>query len=273
MKSLLMTILLTLLLPFSSQANDTIRILCVGNSFSTNAVESHLVDLGMEKGVVFMIANMYYPGCSLEQHVKALQTNEHRYQYRYVSYAERYVREDASLHEALTADRWDIVTLQQASPYSGLWNSFQPYVGVLLDTIAKYQPQAKIYWHQTWAYDSDTQFRSFAVTYNSDQAYMFTQILACTQKVLQTYHFDGLIPCGKAVQYARHSILSPRMCGSDGVHIEPVYGRYTLACTWFEAITGISVFGLQYMPSGMTEWQRLAAQLSAHAAINMMNDE
>lgn len=265
----LLGLILSLILPFTPQGGDTIRVLCVGNSFSTNAVESNLVDIGMENGVVFRIANMYISGCSLEQHVRNLQGNEHRYQYRYVSNDERYVRDNVSLREALQTDHWDVVTLQQASPYSGLWNSYEPYVGMLMDTVAAYLPEAKIYWHQTWAYDSDTPYRPFAVTYNGDQGYMYSQICDCTNRLLRTYHFAGLIPCGRAVQCARQSILSSHMCGSDGVHIEPLYGRYTLACTWFEALTGISVFGSHYTPEGMTDWQRMAAQLSAHAAINM----
>ena len=47
-------------------ANDTIRILCIGNSFSWDAVEQELAPLCEAGKQPIIIGNLYYGGCSLE---------------------------------------------------------------------------------------------------------------------------------------------------------------------------------------------------------------
>ena len=53
----------------------------------------------------------------------------------------------------------------------------------------------------------------------------------------------------------------------DGYHLDYVLGRYIAACTWLEALTGISPVGLSYRPDGLTAGQAALAQKAAHAAI------
>ena len=49
-------------------SNDTIRILCIGNSFSWDAVEQELAPLCEAGDQPIIIGDLYYGGCSLEQH-------------------------------------------------------------------------------------------------------------------------------------------------------------------------------------------------------------
>ena len=49
-------------------ACDTIRVLCIGNSFSWDAVEQELYPLAKAQGTELVIGNLYYGGCSLQQH-------------------------------------------------------------------------------------------------------------------------------------------------------------------------------------------------------------
>ena len=51
-------------------AQDVVKILAVGNSFSTDAAESYVDDLAIADGLQLIIANMYIGGCSLERHWK-----------------------------------------------------------------------------------------------------------------------------------------------------------------------------------------------------------
>jgi hypothetical protein len=44
-------------------------------------------------------------------------------------------------------------------------------------------------------------------------------------------------------------------------------GRYTAACTWYEAIFKKNVVGNSYAPSGLPEDQKEVAQMSAHQAV------
>lgn len=53
---------------------DTLRVLAIGNSFSQDAVEQYLHELGKSEGYIMIIGNMYIGGCSLERHVKIYAT-------------------------------------------------------------------------------------------------------------------------------------------------------------------------------------------------------
>ena len=76
----------------------------------------------------------------------------------------------------------------------------------------------------------------------------------------------NFIPSGTAVQNARATVFKDKMT-RDGYHLHMPYGRYTVACTWYEKILRRSVVGNTYIPDGMTAEQVLAAQKAAHAAV------
>ena len=45
------------------------------------------------------------------------------------------------------------------------------------------------------------------------------------------------------------------------------YGRYLVACTWFETLTGFTSVGLKYKPAAMTKKERRITQRAAHKAV------
>ena len=53
----------------------------------------------------------------------------------------------------------------------------------------------------------------------------------------------------------------------DGYHLNYLYGRYTAACTWFQAIFKRNVVGNSYAPEGVTAEQKAIAQKAASAAV------
>ncbi|MCX6906918.1 MAG: DUF4886 domain-containing protein [Verrucomicrobia bacterium] len=60
-----------------------------------------------------------------------------------------------SLKQELTANRWDFVTIQQASIKSHDIATYRPFAAQLHGYIRKHAPQAKVLVHQTWAYRCD----------------------------------------------------------------------------------------------------------------------
>ena len=52
----------------------------------------------------------------------------------------------------------------------------------------------------------------------------------------------------------------------DGYHLEVNYGRFTAACTWFEALTGKDATANPYKPSTVSDSQARVAKAAAHAA-------
>ena len=251
-----------------------IRVLCIGNSFSWDAVEQELVPLCREKGVEVEIHNLYYGGCSLQQHAEFMLRDTAAYSHRVCTNSQsRIVKDTISLKQALRDGEYDFISLQQASHDSGIRSSYEPWLDILIDTVTAYQPKAQLCWMQTWAYSKDAKHPAYP-RYQSDQQVMWDSIQACMQYVQQIFnaHFSTLnsqltiVPCGTAIQLARQTKLGDTLC-RDGYHLNYSYGRYTAACVWYEILTGKDVRKNRYMNPQMTLKQRRLAQKSAHQAV------
>ena len=237
-----------------------IRVLCIGNSFSWDAVEQELVPLCAQKGVEVEIHNLYYGGCSLQQHAEFLLKDTAAYSHRVCTNAEpRTIKDTVTLRQALQDGEYDYISLQQASHDSGIHSSYEPWLSLLIDTVQAYQPDAQLCWMQTWAYSQDAKHPAYP-RYHSDQQVMWDSIVACTPANLT------LIPCGSAIQKARQTKLGDTLC-RDGYHLNYVYGRYTAACVWYEILTGNDVRRNRYKNTEMTLRQRRLTQKSAHKAV------
>ncbi len=220
-----------------SAAGDTLRILCIGNSFSIDAVEQELIPLAEAHNVPLRVGNLYIPGCSLEQHANNAIAEANAYSYRELYAYVRNVYDSVSLQSALVRDQWDIITFQQASHYSGIWETYEPFLQILIDTVKSYRPDARLAWYQTWAYAADATHPGFA-NYGNNQQLMYERIEQCTDSVIAHYSFDYLIPVGMAIQKARQGRLGDTLC-RDGFHLNFQYGRYLAACVWLETLTGV----------------------------------
>lgn len=247
----MMNYLLTILL--------VIRVLCIGNSFSWDAVEQELVPLCKEAGVEVEVHNLYYGGCSLEQHVAFLLKDSAAYGHRVCTNAmPRLVKDTISLRKALRDGKYDYISLQQASHDSGIRATYEPWLTMLIDTVRAYQPQAQVCWMQTWAYSQDATHFAYE-RYHNNQQEMYDSIMACLPSQLP------IIPCGTAVQNARRTKLGDTLC-RDGYHLNYIYGRYTAACVWYEILTGKDVRRNAYRHPQMTRAQQQLTQGAAHDA-------
>ena len=241
-----------------------IRVLCIGNSFSWDAVEQELVPLCDAKGVQVEVHNLYYGGCSLQQHAEFLAKDTAAYSHRVCTNAEGRVEKDTiSLRQALRDGKYDVISLQQASHDSGIRSSYEPWLTTLIDTVRAYQPEAQLYWMQTWAYSKDAKHPAYP-RYHNDQQEMWDSIQVCIKSQI-TNHKLQIIPCGSAIQNARHTKLGDTLC-RDGYHLNYAYGRYTAACVWYEVLTGKDVRKNRYKNPQMTSCQKRLTQRAAHQA-------
>lgn len=248
------------------------KVLCIGNSFSVDAVENNLVQLAAERGIDLTVGNLYIGGCSLERHAMNMRGDSAVYSYRLMKQDKaqqmftREVTDSVSILWALASDEWDVVTMQQASHYSGQWFTYEPWLNELIDSVRLHiQDKTKIYWYMTWAYQQDAKHPAFVPNYNGSQAYMYDEILGCNRQVLANHPFDGFIPGGIAVQQARATKLGDTFC-RDGYHLSYTCGRYLMACLWLEVLTGQSAIGCTFMPEGMNAEERRIVQQVAHRA-------
>lgn len=224
-----------------------IRILSIGNSFSTDATR-YLWEIASAMGCEVETVNLYIGGCSLYTHVKHLRSGARAYSY------ERngcHMAEEASIPETLKAGPWDFVTLQQASHYSGLPQTYHPFLEELADYIKAVAPGAKILMHQTWSYDPESTHDGFP-TYNMDSAFMYQAVKAAYAEAAASIGCD-LIPVGDAVEAARKDPMFTPGSGKypmnrDGFHLSVPYGRYLAALVWCEKLLKLDVREDTYIP-------------------------
>lgn len=247
------------------QQKDTLRILAIGNSFSQDAAEQYLWELFDAAGIPVIIGNMYIGGCTLERHFNNTVTDKADYAYRKVVGEVRTSTPKVPLSHGLADEPWDYVSFQQASGVSGEYDTYEPYLEALIAYVRRRVPASAVFmWHQTWAYAASSTHKEFP-RYGSDQIRMYQAIIGASRKAVSSHGIKILIPSGTAIQNARTSTLGDSL-NRDGFHLEKTYGRYTAACAWFEAISGISVVGNHYHPESISDEIAAMCQTAAHNA-------
>lgn len=263
-------LLLVLCLGFASAKTpaDTVRILAIGNSFSQDAVEQYFFELAQDAGIPVIVGNAYIGGCSIERHVLNSRSGATDYAYRKVGKdgsGERKEYPGRTLAEIIADEPWDYVSLQQASPFSGIYDSYAQWFPELYGYVKARVPEdTQFMLHQTWAYAADSDHSGFR-NYGNDQMTMYRAIVDANEKAAELVGIGIIIPSGTAIQNARTSFIGDNM-DRDGYHLDLLWGRYTAACTWFEKIFG-HVSGNGYAPEGMTGDYVRVARLSAMKAV------
>ncbi len=244
-----------------------VRILAIGNSFSQDAVEQYLHELADAEGIPTIIGNVSISGCSLERHVRNSLTNDSVYNYQKIGLDGKKVgTKKFTLEMALADEQWDYVSLQQASPFSGIYETYEASLPELVKYVkARLPKRTQLMLHQTWAYAANSTHSGFK-NYNCDQLTMYRSIVDAVKKASKLTKIRLIIPAGTAIQNARTSFIGDNMT-RDGYHLDLKIGRYTVACTWFEKIFKRNVAGNPYYPEGMSSDQREVAQNAAHAAV------
>lgn len=245
----------------------TVRILAIGNSFSQDAVEQYLHELAEAEGISTIIGNMFIGGCSLERHVKNARDNAPAYAYRKIGTdGKKREKGKMSLEAVLADEDWDYVSLQQASPFSGMYETYEASLPELIEYVkARLPKKTKLMLHQTWAYASTSKHSGFK-NYNCNQLTMYQAIADAVKKAAKANKIKIVIPSGTAIQNARTSFIGDHL-NRDGYHLDVKIGRYTAACTWFERIFKHNVVGNPYTPEGLDEARKAVAQKAAHAAV------
>lgn len=245
----------------------TVRILAIGNSFSQDAVEQYLHELVEAEGISTIIGNMFIGGCSLERHVKNARDNAPAYAYRKIGTdGKKREKGKMSLETVLADEDWDYVSLQQASPFSGMYETYEASLPELIEYVkARLPKKTKLMLHQTWAYASTSRHSGFK-NYNCNQLTMYQAIADAVKKAAKANKIKIVIPSGTAIQNARTSFIGDHL-NRDGYHLDVKIGRYTAACTWFERIFKHNVVGNPYTPEGLDEARKAVAQKAAHAAV------
>ncbi len=248
-----------------------ISILFIGNSFSDDT-EAYMIDILLNLGYTNIdIGNLYIGGCSIDLHYENITGGGGAYDFRMRSHNGRKYTEYApvtvggtkkSLDFAIAYKDWDIISVQQASGYSGNADSYAN-LDALVEEVKKQvtNPDVEFVFNMTWAYQADSTHAQFP-DYNSDQMTMYNAIVGAVQsKVTYT-----VVPNGTAIQNARTSFIGDTLT-RDGYHLNLQIGRYIAGLTFVAKVTGADITDFAYAPNGVTKAQLAVAIESIQNAL------
>ncbi len=259
---------------FSLGAKE-IKILTIGNSFADSVVQPLTQIVQSVPGCSLKIDRANIGGCSLERHWKeyeqSLKDPAHK----------PYSGKKANLVDMLTKEKWDVVTIQQASPESWKPESYQPYAENLIQLIRKHAPQAEIVIQQTWSYRSDS---PRLTGWKIDQKEMYNRLTKNYTDLAAKYNFR-IIPAGLAVQLSREGEKKPfqplspeklkelkppalpdssgdvvgqsrwskdKKSGEQKLNTDTTHmnrrGAYMQGCVWFAMLFGKKTSDIRYVP-------------------------
>lgn len=222
------------------------KILSIGNSFSIDA-QTYVRDIALAGNEEMILGNLYIGGCSLERHMQNVLSGEAAYEY----YFNNEYQGVSTIDTALNDDDWDFITLQQASHFSGIWETYEPYLEQLAEYVRGRVPRAEIVIHETWAYEFDSAHGAFP-NYRRDRFYMHEQLKSAYKKAAELIG-ARVIPVGDAVSAARENpAFDPEKGGArltrDGFHLSMTMGRFLAGAVWYEFFTGKDVRKNPFVP-------------------------
>ncbi|MFA5692258.1 MAG: DUF4886 domain-containing protein [Acholeplasmataceae bacterium] len=255
---------------------ETIKVLSIGNSFSVDAF-AFLYDIGRANGIEIIFGIAHIGGGTLEEHANSLDNEDKIYTY-YLTNHPIISKDKLNLREILEDQDWDFITFQQGSHYSGMWETYIPYLEDLKNYVVNIKPEVELLIHQTWAYEYNSNHSGFP-NYNNSQEQMHNQIVSSYQNASDLINASKIIPSGDAFKIARkNNVFNPEEGGlpltRDGYHASYLHGRYLIAATWFEALTNLSILENDLTVRGISNDELLVLKNAAHeAVVTDSNDE
>ncbi len=230
-----------------------LRTLSIGNSFSQDAC-GYLHQIAASSGIDWECVNLHIGGCSLERHAQNLASGEAAY---LLEINGKSTEKMVSVNEMLKDGVYDVVTLQQASHYSGKVQTYFPYITTLADAVREAQPNAKLMVHETWAYESDSSHGAFP-DYGCGQRRMYEFLQDAYTYAAKKIDAE-IIPVGEIVQHLREDVADfdykngGVSLNRDGFHLSIPVGRCVAAYVWIETVCKTDVRGADFVPDEADE--------------------
>lgn len=228
-----------------SESNAKLKILFIGNSFTKDAVE-HLPGMLAAAGIKdIKLYHMYYGGRRIFEYTNGYTTSVDYHCYKCENGATSWTDVTGhSLHEIVSSDKWDIVTIQEHTGRAVAWDwteSQKAAVQGLVDKVKADCPEKTPDFHfiMSQAYHdmnkiatADRGQKNFTTTEE-----MYNVIVSMTKKLMDDVPFKDVIATGTCLQNLRTSSLNNSMCLTrDGYHMDYGISRYAAACMMFEKL-------------------------------------
>ena len=184
-----------------------LKVLMIGNSF-TASVMRETPSLAKAEGLALDIVQCGIGGCPLDKHSANIEKADDK-SFKPYSVSASITSEPgkrfphkANVTDMLAAEKWDIVTIQQASPKSAFYDTYEPYAGKLIAKIRELAPQAEIVIQETWSYSP---YARPLATWKMTPAQMHESLRKAYAQLSAKYGLRT-IPTGDAVQLFRERL-------------------------------------------------------------------
>lgn len=276
----------------AQESPKTVRLLTVGNSFSENATK-YLDKIVGADGNKLIHHRCVIGGSGPDQHLAKAAAHEKDPTDKAGLYGT-----GKSLKQELAAEKWDVITIQQASIRSHDVSTYRPGMRELYAFIKKHAPASEVVIHQTWAYRVDDPRFSGKAEPKTQKA-MYDGLSDAYRTVAKELGVR-LIPVGDAFHAAdtdpkwgyrpdskfdvktatypalpdqKHSLhVGWRWEGDksalkmDGHHAGPA-GEYLGGLVFYEFLYGRSAVGNTFRPAGVDVDYARFLQETAHTAV------
>lgn len=229
---------------------DTIKILAVGNSLTSNATQylwQIITSAGVPKENV-VIGRLFLPGCSIAWHWSNIEDFKEDYDYSKNTNGSWLTQQNFSVQAALEDEEWDYIIIQET--IASVTNpTAYSHLGDLILYLMTAEPEAELAWQLIWTYQAETtsQWCKFKTPAETEEH--FGKIVSTYKSQVQHWsQIDHLIPAGTAVQNLRSSYIGDTIT-SDGIHVNDKHGMYITALTWYAALAGGDLEAVTWLPS------------------------
>lgn len=254
----------------AKSAARPLKILGIGNSWTRNPT-TYLGEILNSIGIDCKIVLCYMGGRTLQDYSN-LVSNDNANTYRDVWTKENgWIRgneDDTKLYrmsEIIGMEDWDIVTLQQASQYGGMYDTFQPYLNNIIKWIKdSVNVMPTIYLQATWAYPngySGNNLTIFNDSYSGSSDIMYAKILEAYTLASEETKIKDIFLSAPMVQQIRTISGIDKIDTADGSHLD-INGWYSLGLLWAHTLLreymdsslfgNISIDDVDYKPTAIT---------------------
>lgn len=215
------------------------NVLMIGNSFSEDA-SRYLHEIAKSAGYDLNTVNLYIGGCPLSLHYRNMRSGEAAYELQVNG---RKTDFRVSLEEMLRFRSWDAVSLQQVSQDAVSFQTFEPYLSALAARVRELCPAAKLFIHQTWAYEDGSERLTRELGYGRHEE-MLRDVAAAYEAAKNAVRADGLVRSGELFDLLLQSGIEK--VHRDTFHASLGLGRYALGLLWYAVLTGNPVGGIPF---------------------------
>lgn len=240
----------------SPEEEAVLRILALGNSHTNDCTQLlYYVFMKEMPEQKVLVANMYYSGCSLSQHVTFEQGDKPEYVYYKNDSGFWKENPNTTMSYALGEQMWDVIMLHDMNNNTASGQSFKEpnlenHIAYIKDHIAY---PATLLWNMGWSNPTAEEFFApdyfiqgpsgwkggYEKDYGFDYNVHFEKLVTNTKdKIMTNPDISGIAPTGMAFTYARNVLgMTDLDLYRDYTHSSD-YGALIAAYVWFATITG-----------------------------------